>query len=141
RRAAAGWRRSTASAAAGRPAPKMRTARSLRSARAGPRPRARSRAWWARRGVVDAPPDIEPRRRALLSELATAESARQAAADKLQEAENRQVELDKGATAAIQLLPESRETAVRAEERLAAADDRRKEVEARIHEALNSPPH
>jgi chromosome segregation protein len=91
--------------------------------------------------LVDAPDEIEARRRALLSQLSEAETLRKAAADRLQEAETRQAALDKAATAAIQTLAESREGRVRAEERLTAADDRRKEVEARIQEALNTPPH
>jgi chromosome segregation protein len=91
--------------------------------------------------LVDAPDEVETRRRALMSQLSEAEALRKAAADRLQEAEARQAALDKAATAAIQTLAESREGRVRAEERLTAADDRRKEVEARIQEALNTPPH
>ncbi|GLS32770.1 condensin subunit Smc [Mesorhizobium albiziae] len=91
--------------------------------------------------LADAPDEIEARRRALMSQLSEAEVLRKAAADRLQEAENRQAACDKAATAAIQTLSEARENRVRAEERLTAADDRRKEVEARIQEALNTPPH
>ncbi|RUY59690.1 chromosome segregation protein SMC, partial [Mesorhizobium sp. M7A.F.Ca.CA.001.09.2.1] len=85
--------------------------------------------------------EIDAKRRALLSQLTEAETLRKAAADRLQEAENRQSELDKAATGAIQFLAEARETRVRAEERLTAADERRLEVEARIQETLNTPPH
>ena len=91
--------------------------------------------------LADAPDEIETRRRALMSQLSEAEVLRKAAADRLQEAENRQAAYDKAATAAIQTLAEARENRVRAEERLTAADDRRKEVEARIQETLNTPPH
>ena len=91
--------------------------------------------------LADAPDEIDVRRRALLSQLSEAEALRKQAADRLQEAENTQAALDKAATNAIQALAESRESRVRAEERLTAADDRRKEVEARIQEALNTPPH
>ncbi|MER9486143.1 chromosome segregation protein SMC [Mesorhizobium sp. M0563] len=94
-----------------------------------------------REQLADAPDEIDGKRRALLSQLAEAESLRKAAGDRLQEAENRQSELDKAATAAIQSLAEARETRVRAEERLTAADERRLEVEARIQETLNTPPH
>ncbi|MER8498545.1 chromosome segregation protein SMC [Mesorhizobium sp. M1312] len=94
-----------------------------------------------RERLADAPDEIDAKRRALLSQLAEAESLRQAAGDRLQEAENRQSELDKAATSAIQSLAEARETRVRAEERLTAADERRLEVEARIQEALSTPPH
>ena len=91
--------------------------------------------------IADAPDEIEQRRRALLSELSKADEARKQAADILQQAENLQVGLDKAATAAIQALAGAREERGRAEERLTAADDRRREVEARIQEALNTPPH
>lgn len=91
--------------------------------------------------LAEAPDELDARRRALMSQLSEAETLRKAAADRLQEAENRQADLDKAATAAIQALAEGRENRVRAEERLTAADERRKEVEARILEALNVPPH
>ena len=91
--------------------------------------------------LADAPDDIAQKRRALLSQLSQAESLSKQASDRLLEAENRQAELDKSATAAIQTLAESREARVRAEERLTAADERRAEVEARIQETLNVPPH
>ncbi|MER9523052.1 chromosome segregation protein SMC [Mesorhizobium sp. M0292] len=94
-----------------------------------------------RETLADAPDEIDARRRALMSQLTEAETLRKAAADRLQEAENKQAELDKAATAAIQSLADSRETRVRAEERLTAADERRLEVEARIQETLNTPPH
>ncbi|MER9952504.1 chromosome segregation protein SMC [Mesorhizobium sp. M0047] len=94
-----------------------------------------------RERLADAPDEIDAKRRALLSQLTEAETLRKAAADRLQEAENRQSELDKAATGAIQFLAEARETRVRAEERLTAADERRLEVEARIQETLNTPPH
>lgn len=94
-----------------------------------------------RERLADAPDEIDAKRRALLTQLSEAEALRQAAGDRLQEAETKQAELDKAATAAIQSLAEARETRIRAEERLTAADERRAEVEARIQEALNTPPH
>lgn len=94
-----------------------------------------------REKLADAPDEIDTRRRALLSQLSEAETLRKAAGDRLQEAETRQAELDKAATLAIQTLAESREGRARAEERLTAADERRQEVEARIQETLNTPPH
>ncbi|WP_027058156.1 chromosome segregation protein SMC [Mesorhizobium loti] len=94
-----------------------------------------------RERLADAPDEIDAKRRALLSQLTEAETLRKAAADRLQEAETRQAELDKLATGSIQSLAEARETRVRAEERLTAADERRLEVEARIQETLNTPPH
>ena len=56
--------------------------------------------------LADAPDEIDARRRALLSQLSEAETLRKIAADRLQEAENRQAALDKAATAAIQALAE-----------------------------------
>ncbi|QKD04813.1 chromosome segregation protein SMC [Mesorhizobium loti] len=94
-----------------------------------------------RERLADAPDEIDAKRRALLSQLTEAETLRKAAADRLQEAETKQAELDKLATGSIQSLAEARETRVRAEERLTAADERRLEVEARIQETLNTPPH
>ena len=76
-----------------------------------------------------------------MSQLSEAETLRKAAADRLQQAENRQAERDKAAVAAIQALSEARESRGRAEERLTAADERRREIEARMQEALNTPPH
>ncbi|MFU0506439.1 chromosome segregation SMC family protein [Pseudaminobacter sp. NGMCC 1.201702] len=94
-----------------------------------------------RERLVEAPDEIDARRRALMTQLAEAETLRKKASDELQEAETRQAVLDKQATAAIQQLSEAREARGRAEERLTAADDRRKEIEARIQEVLNTPPH
>ncbi|MEP9370938.1 chromosome segregation protein SMC [Mesorhizobium sp. KR1-2] len=94
-----------------------------------------------RERLIDAPDEIDERRRSLLSQLSKAEAERKEVADRLQEAENKQSVLDKAATEAIQGLSEAREARGRAEERLTAADDRRKEIEARIHEALNTAPH
>jgi chromosome segregation protein len=91
--------------------------------------------------LADAPDDIDRKRRTLLSQLSQSEQLSRQAADRLQEAENRQAELDKAATNSIQLLAESREGRVRSEERLTAADERRIEVESRIQEVLNIPPH
>jgi chromosome segregation protein len=94
-----------------------------------------------RERLVDAPDEIDARRRALMTQLSQSEELRKAASDRLQEAENQQTALDKAATGAIQALSEAREARGRAEERLTAADDRRKEIEARIQETLNTPPH
>jgi chromosome segregation protein len=101
----------------------------------------RSEAAGERDSLADAPDEIDARRGALLSQLSQAEALRKASADRLQEAETRQQAADRAATAAIQALATAREDRARAEERLTAADDRRREVEARIQEALNTPPH
>src|SRR5690606_13768750 len=61
--------------------------------------------------------------------------------DRLQEADNRQKELDRAATAAIQSLSQAREARVRSEERLTAAEQRRGEAEQRIRELLDVEAH
>ena len=94
-----------------------------------------------REALVEAPDELDARRRSLLSQLAQAEALRKETSDRLQEAEGKQSVLDKAATAAIQGLAEAREARARAEERLTAADERRREIEARIQEVLNTPPH
>ncbi|MGF7008810.1 AAA family ATPase [Aminobacter sp. BE322] len=94
-----------------------------------------------REALAEAPDELDARRRMLMSQLTQAEALRKDATDRLQEAEARQAALDKSATAAIQGLAEAREARARAEERLTAADERRREIEARIQEALNTPPH
>ncbi|MEO5322079.1 chromosome segregation protein SMC [Mesorhizobium sp. CC13] len=94
-----------------------------------------------REALAEAPDELDARRRMLMTQLTQAEALRKDATDRLQEAEARQAALDKSATAAIQGLAEAREARARAEERLTAADERRREIEARIQEALNTPPH
>ncbi|HHZ09418.1 MAG TPA: chromosome segregation protein SMC [Rhizobiales bacterium] len=101
----------------------------------------RSEAIGERDALADAPEELDARRRALLGQLSEAEALRKAAADRLQEAETRQQIVDRAAAGAVQALAAAREERARAEERLTAADDRRREIEARIHEALNTPPH
>jgi chromosome segregation protein len=91
--------------------------------------------------LADAPDELDQRRRALLTEISQADALRKQAADRLQDAENKQAALDKAATAAIQSLSESREARARAEERLHAADERRREAEARIQEVVGVAPH
>jgi len=91
--------------------------------------------------LADAPDELDQRRRALLTEISQADALRKQAADRLQDADNKQAALDKAATAAIQSLSESREARARAEERLHAADERRREAEARIQEVVGVAPH
>ena len=86
--------------------------------------------------LLEAPDDIDIRRRGLLSEISKAEAARAAADDALAQAEAAQREADAEAQAALTHLSEARERRIRAEERLAAARTRKAEIEARIDEAL-----
>ena len=89
----------------------------------------------------DAPDEMPLRRRQLVREIEAAEQARKEAGDKLALAETASREADKAATDSITALSGAREERARAEERLTAGVERRKEVEARIHEALNCAPH
>jgi chromosome segregation protein len=91
--------------------------------------------------IIDSPDEIDARRRALMSELSNAESARKQAGDILQLAETRQQALDRAATLSIQTLSESREARARAEERLVAANERRAEIETRIRDTAQVEPH
>ena len=61
--------------------------------------------------------------------------------DRLALAENAAREADKAATDAITALSGAREERARAEERLTASAERRKEIEGRIRETLNCAPH
>jgi len=91
--------------------------------------------------LEDAPDEMPLRRRQLVREIETAEQARKEAGDKLALAESASREADKAATDSITALSGAREERARAEERLTAGVERRKEVEARIHETLNCAPH
>ncbi|WP_421852751.1 chromosome segregation protein SMC [Oricola sp.] len=89
----------------------------------------------------ETPDEMPTRRRQLVRDIETAEQARKEAGDKLALAETASRETDKAATDAITALSGAREERVRAEERLTAATERRSEIEARIRELLNCPPH
>ncbi len=92
--------------------------------------------------LADTPDEIDAKRRALLSQLSEAETLRKAAADRAAGGRNQAGCLGQGSDIdAITALSEAREGAARAEERLNAADERRREAEARIQEVLNTPPH
>jgi chromosome segregation protein len=94
-----------------------------------------------RTAIADAPDEIDQRRRALMGELGVVETRRKEAADRLAAAETAQAGLDKAANQAIIDLSQSREARGRAEERSIAAEERRKEAEARIAETLGVAPH
>lgn len=87
------------------------------------------------------PDNLEERKKALLDEIVKAEKSMREVADRLAKAETAQTGLDRAATEAIQALAFAREGRARAEERLNAAIDRRKDIEARIAENLACPPH
>jgi chromosome segregation protein len=92
-----------------------------------------------RAGLIEAPEEIELKRRELLGAISAAETARQAADDALVEAETGLREADRAAQAALAALSDTRERKIRAEERLGAATARKSEIETLIDEALEVP--
>ena len=96
----------------------------------------------AQKAEVEAAPDeIASRRRALVNEIDAAEQRRKEAADHLAVAENDLRTADKVANDALNALSESKQVSARAEERVEAARERRREIEARIREELECEPH
>lgn len=91
--------------------------------------------------IVDSPDEVAAKHRELVAQIETAEAKRNEAADALAKAEGTAREADKAATTTIQDLSTTRETRARAEERLAAASERRSDIEARIVDTLNCEPH
>ncbi len=89
----------------------------------------------------EAPDDLAAKRRSLMAEIDKAEAVRKEAADALAQMENDQRDADRAATVALDALSENKQTAARAEERVEAAAERRREVEARIREDLSCEPH
>ena len=91
--------------------------------------------------LADSPSELESKHRALVAEIEVAETSRREAADQLAKAESVAAEADRAARTTIQDLSTSREGRARAEERLAAATERRTDIENRIAETLNCQPH
>ncbi|WP_297322552.1 chromosome segregation protein SMC [uncultured Bartonella sp.] len=91
--------------------------------------------------LAEIPEGMEERRQNLLDALLQKEAEGQKLMDRLAQAENVQTMLDKQTSEAFAKLSSSREERARAEERLNAAVERRQDIEARIAEALNCPPH
>ena len=88
-----------------------------------------------------APDDLASKRRTLMAEIDKAEATRKEAADALAVMENDQRGADKAATTALNALSEAKQEVARAEERVDASAERKREVEARIREDLNCEPH
>lgn len=88
-----------------------------------------------------APDEIAGRRREVINQIDLAEADRKTAADLLAAMENDQREADKVASGALDALSEAKQVSARAEERVASANERRSEVEARIREDLECEPH
>jgi chromosome segregation protein len=95
----------------------------------------------AERAELDnAPALFAEKRRALISEIESAESARRVAADALATAENVMAETDRAAKASLEALSSARETCARAEERLDGAKRRLVDIEREIHDMLEVEP-
>jgi chromosome segregation protein len=95
----------------------------------------------AERAELDAAPAaFAEKRRALITEIETAEAARREAADKLAEAENQMAEADRAARASLEGLSAAREATGRAEERMEGTKRRLQDIEREIHDMLEVEP-
>ncbi len=87
-----------------------------------------------------APAAFAEQRKALLSQIAEAETARRAAADRLVDAETKLSDADKAGRTALDELASAREEAARAEARLEAARERRTSLSKEVIELLGGIP-
>jgi len=91
--------------------------------------------------LENAPALFAEKRRALIGEIESAESARRIAADALATAENAMAETDRAAKISLEALSSAREACARAEERMEGARRRLADVEREIHDMLEVEPH
>ncbi|HEY0235390.1 MAG TPA: chromosome segregation protein SMC [Afipia sp.] len=94
-----------------------------------------------RAGLDDAPAQFAEKRRALISEIETAEAARRTAADALAAAEKLMADTDREARASLDALSTAREATARAEERMEGAKRRVEDIEREIRDMLEVEPH
>jgi chromosome segregation protein len=90
--------------------------------------------------LENAPQIFAEKRAALITEVQTAEAARRACADRLQEAENALAEADRDARAALEAASAAREELARAEERYEGAKRRLADIGREIHDMLEIQP-
>jgi chromosome segregation protein len=90
--------------------------------------------------LENAPQIFAEKRTALITEVQTAEAARRACADRLQEAENALAEADRDARAALEAASAAREELARAEERYEGAKRRLADIGREIHDMLEIQP-
>jgi len=90
--------------------------------------------------LENAPQVFAAKRRALIGEVETAEAARRACADRLQEAENALAAADRDARAALEAASAAREALGRAEERFEGAKRRLGDIGREIHDMLEIEP-
>ena len=91
--------------------------------------------------LENAPALFAEKRRALISEIESAESARRVAADALAAAESVMAETDREAKASLEALSSAREACARAEERMDGTKRRLSDIEREIHDMLEVEPH
>ncbi len=95
----------------------------------------------AERAELDnAPAIFAEKRRALISEIETAEGNRRTAADALAAAENVMAETDRAAKISLEALSSAREACARAEERMDGAKRRLEDIEREIRDMLEVEP-
>jgi chromosome segregation protein len=90
--------------------------------------------------IENAPAIFAEKRSGLIGEVETAEAARRACADRLQEAENALAEADRDARAALEAASAAREELARAEERFEGAKRRLTDIAREIHDMLEVEP-
>jgi chromosome segregation protein len=90
--------------------------------------------------LENAPQLFAEKRSAFMTEVQVAEAARQACADRLQEAENALAEADRDARAALEAASAAREELARAEERFEGAKRRLADTGREIHDMLEVEP-
>jgi chromosome segregation protein len=90
--------------------------------------------------LENAPQVFAEKRAALINEVQTAETARRACADRLQEAEGALAEADRDARAALEAASAAREELARAEERFEGAKRRLSDIGREIHDMLEIEP-
>jgi chromosome segregation protein len=90
--------------------------------------------------LENAPQIFAKKRSALITEVQTAETARRARADRLQEAENALAEADRDARAALEAASAAREELARAEERFEGAKRRLTDIGREIRDMLEIDP-
>ena len=91
--------------------------------------------------LENAPALFAEKRRALINEIESAESARRVAADALAAAESVMAETDREAKASLEALSSAREACARAEERMEGTKRRLSDIEREIHDMLEVEPH
>src|SRR3982075_1927265 len=95
----------------------------------------------AERAELDNAPELfAQKRRALIGEIESSETARRVAADALASAESLMAETDRAAKISLEALSSARETTARAEERMDGAKRRLADVEREVHDMLEVEP-